>query len=359
MRAAPTSMRAAPDMAGYRTSMAPTIYLSHPSSLDHDTGAHPERAARIVAIERELAARDWLGCERRESPAAGRDLLELVHTPEHVDRIERLCAEGGGPIDLDTVVSERSCVAATHAAGGAVEMVDLLLAGDAGAAFSSHRPPGHHAERARAMGFCLFNNVAIAAAHAIASRRLSRVLVLDWDVHHGNGTDEIFHATDSVLYISIHEAPLYPGTGPASDVGDGPGRGYTINLPVPPGSGDDVYESLVEHVVAPIVGAYEPELVLISAGYDAHAEDPLADCAVSDSGYAAMTASMRRACAQVKAPIGVVLEGGYALDALARSVAATIGVLATDHPSVPAAPDEHPLARAARERLAEFWPQLA
>ena len=335
--------------------MAPPVYLSHLASLSHDTGAHPERGARIVAIERELASRDWLGYERRESPAADRRLLELVHTPAHVDAIEELCAAGGGAIDADTIVSEGSCVAAMHAAGGAVALVDLLLAGDAATAFSAHRPPGHHAERARAMGFCLFNNVAIAAAHAIAARGLSRVLILDWDVHHGNGTNDIFHATDTVLYISIHESPLYPGTGSASDVGSGAGRGYTVNLPVPPGSGDDPYTSLVEHVVAPLVRAYEPELVLISAGYDAHAEDPLADCLVSDAGYATMTASMRRACAVVGAPIGIVLEGGYAIDALARSAAATMGVLATDHPTLPPPPEVHPLAVAARERLVEFW----
>jgi acetoin utilization deacetylase AcuC-like enzyme len=337
--------------------MAPPVYLSHPSSLAHDTGAHPERAARIVAIEHELAARDWLGYERRESPAADRAQLELVHTPAHVDAIERLCAQGGGAIDADTVVSDGSCLAALHAAGGAVALVDLLLAGDAPTGFSAHRPPGHHAERARAMGFCLFNNVAVAAAHAIAARGLSRALILDWDVHHGNGTNDIFNATDTVLYVSIHESPLYPGTGSPSDVGSGPGRGYTVNLPVPPGSGDETYASLVEHVVAPLVPAYEPELVLISAGYDAHAEDPLADCTVTDAGYATMTASMRRACASAGTPIGVVLEGGYALDALARSVAATLGVLATDQPALPPPPSEvHPLARAARERLAEFWP---
>ena len=334
--------------------MAPPVYLSHPSSLSHDTGAHPERATRIVAIERELAARDWLGLERRESPAADRGVLELVHTPAHVAAIDELCAQGGGMIDADTVVSEGSCVAALHAAGGAVALVDLLLAGDAPAGFSAHRPPGHHAERARAMGFCLYNNVAVAAAHAIAARGLRRVLILDWDVHHGNGTNDIFHATDTVLYISIHESPLYPGTGSATDVGSGEGRGYTVNLPVPAGSGDDAFVSLVEHVVAPLVRAYSPELALISAGYDAHAADPLADCTVTEAGYATMTASMRRACATVGAPVGVVLEGGYAVEALARSVAATVGALVGD---ASAAPPEvvHPLARAARERLAEFW----
>ena len=308
--------------------MAQTVYLSHPSSLDHDTGAHPERAARITAIERELEARDWLGVERRQSRPASREMLERVHTPAHVDLIERLSASGGGALDVDTLTSRGSFEAALHAAGGAVELADLLLGGEANYGISVHRPPGHHAERDRAMGFCLFNNVAVAAAHALDVHSINRVLILDWDVHHGNGTNDIFHSTDAVLYASIHESPLYPGTGPATDVGSGEGRGYTVNMPVPRGSGDETFESFVEDVVVPLVHASQPELVLISAGYDAHAEDPLADCTVSDGGYAAMTASMRRACDAINAPLGVVLEGGYALDALARSVAATIGVLA-------------------------------
>ena len=335
--------------------MAAAVYLSHPSSLEHDTGPHPERAARIEAIERELDARDWLCYERRPSAPAPRELIEAVHTRDHYDTIAALSARGGGAIDLDTVTSAGSLAAARHAAGGAVAVVDLLLSGEARTAISVHRPPGHHAERERAMGFCLFNNVAVAAAHALAAHGLERVLVLDWDVHHGNGTNAIFHASPAVLYASIHESPLYPGTGPASDTGSGAGRGHTVNLPVPSGSGDAVFVSLVDHVVAPLLREYEPQLTLISAGYDAHAEDPLAGCEVSDSGYAAMTASMRRACEPVGCPLGVVLEGGYDLGALSRSVAATMGVLAAETAGVAVELDEHPLAAAARERLRPFW----
>ena len=331
--------------------MSAAVYLSHPSSLLHDTGAHPERAARIVAIEAQLAGRDWFGYERRESAPAAREALAAVHSAEHVDAIERLCAAGGGAIDLDTCVSADSFDAALHAAGGAVAVADLLLTGEARTAFSAHRPPGHHAERGRAMGFCLFNNVAVAAAHALAAHGLQRVLVLDWDVHHGNGTNDIFHASPEVVYVSIHQAPLYPGTGASADIGSGSGRGYTINLPVPAGSGDAVFGSLVEHVVAPVVREYEPQLVLVSAGYDAHAEDPLASCELREAGNAAMTASMRRACAEVGAPLGVVLEGGYALGALARSVAATLEALADEWPAPAAPPAEHPLATAALARL--------
>jgi acetoin utilization deacetylase AcuC-like enzyme len=334
---------------------APPVLLSHPSSLAHDTGPHPERAERMVAIERELAARDWLGCERAQSPAAAPEAIAAIHPPEYVEAIHRVTAAGGGALDVDTLVSRGSWEAALHAAGGAVELVDRLAAGASPSGVSLHRPPGHHAEPARAMGFCLFNNAAIAARHAIDSHGLERVLILDWDVHHGNGTNDIFHTSPAVLYASIHQSPLYPGTGPAADVGAGEGRGYTLNLPVPPGSGDAAFCSLVEHVVVPVARAFAPQLLLVSAGYDAHADDPLADCAVSDGGYAAMTRSMRRLGAELDAPVGVVLEGGYDLGALARSVAATVEVLARPEPPPPAQIEMHPEAASARARLGEPW----
>ena len=304
------------------------ILLSHPSSLNHDTGPHPERADRLVAIERELSARDWLGCERAESKPVSVAALKAVHPPAYIEAIRRFSESGGGALAVDTVLSAGSWEAALHAAGGAVDLVDRLAAGSSPTGMSLHRPPGHHAERARGMGFCLFNNVAVAARHAIDRHGLERVLILDWDVHHGNGTNDIFHSTSQVLYASIHQSPLYPGTGPAADVGDGEGRGYTLNLPVPPGSGDACFCSLVEHVVAPVARAYAPGLLLVSAGYDAHAEDPLAECEVTDAGYAAMTASVRRLAEELAVPLGVVLEGGYALGALSRGVAETVAVLA-------------------------------
>jgi acetoin utilization deacetylase AcuC-like enzyme len=331
--------------------MARAVYYSHPASLRHETGGHPERAARITAIERELDGRGWLGFERVQSPAVDRELVELVHTPAHFDRIERISAAGGGALDLDTLVSPGSFEAALRAAGGAVGLVGELLDGTAATGFSAHRPPGHHATRERAMGFCLFNSVAIAARAALGRDGVDRVLILDWDVHHGNGTNDLFRETDEVLYVSIHESPLYPGSGPVSDRGVGAGSGFTVNLPVGPGSGDAVFCSLVEHVVCDLARGYGPDLVLISAGYDAHADDPLADCTVTEDGYAAMTAAMRRVCGELGAPLGVVLEGGYALGALARSVAATMEVLAADRAPVAGDLPVHPFARAARERL--------
>src|SRR4051794_10730029 len=294
--------------------MAPPVLLRHPSSLEHKTGAHPESPRRIVAIERALGERDWLGWDVRLSPAAERTRIEAVHSPRHVDRIEALCRHGGGVIDMDTIVSPGSFEAALDAAGGAIAMVDALLGPErAPAGASLHRPPGHHAEPSRAMGFCLFDNVAIGAQHALGEHGCKRVMIVDWDVHHGNGTNAIFHDRDDVLFCSIHESPLYPGTGPASDVGHGAGEGFTVNMPVPGGSGDDVFLAHLEHVVAPLARSFAPDLLLVSAGYDAHADDPLASCVVSDDGYAGMAALLRATADELGIALGIVLEGGYDL----------------------------------------------
>jgi acetoin utilization deacetylase AcuC-like enzyme len=333
------------------------LYLSHPSSLEHDTGPHPENADRLRAIEAALDRAGWLGLERAEAPAASREQLLRVHPGEHIDAIRALSERGGGMIDLDTVASEGSYEAALHAAGGAVCAVDRLLGGDVDGefAFCALRPPGHHAETATAMGFCLFNNIAIAARHAIAKRAVGRVLVLDWDVHHGNGTAGVFYDSAEVLYASIHQSPLYPGTGAASEIGVGEGVGYTVNLPVPPGSGPDEFLALVEHVVVPIGREYRPGLIAISAGYDAHRADPLAQCRLDEAAYAAMAAAMRDLAAELGVPVLVCLEGGYDLDALSASVVATLAALGGK--GEPRNVDPAP-AVAHRERLAEHWPVL-
>lgn len=333
-------------------------YVRHESSLAHDTGEHPEGAARILAIERALAERDWLGFQRHEAPAAPVELLTAVHDPEYVAGIAALCARGGGMLDADTLAAPGSYDAARHAAGGAVRLVDLLLDGGVPGGLSALRPPGHHALPAHAMGFCLFNNVAIAARHARDAHGLDRVLIVDWDVHHGNGTNDVFHAQREVLFASIHQSPLYPGTGAANDQGSGPGAGYTVNLPVLPGAGDPVWCSLIEHVVVPIATAYRPQLVLVSAGYDAHVADPLAGCAVTEAGYAAMTGSLRRLCARLGAPLGLVLEGGYELGALARSVVATLEVLGAAEPPRARRIEIDDASRAAAADLSSSWPGL-
>ena len=318
--------------------------FQHPSSLLHDVGPHPEQPARLRAIDAALEACDWLGYERHVSPPATREQLEAVHPAGHVDAIERLCAHGGGGIDADTAVCEHSHEAAIHAAGGACALVDALLAHEYGVGAALHRPPGHHAETGRAMGFCLYNSVAIAARHARDRYGVRRVLIVDWDVHHGNGTQEIFYGTDEVLFASIHEWPLYPGSGAAAERGTGAGAGATINLPVPAGSGDAVFTSLLAHVLAPAATRYEPELILVSAGFDAHARDPLAGCAVTEDGFATMARVVRSIADQHGVPVGMVLEGGYDLQALPASVTATMRALSEPGPDpLPAVP-RHPLA---------------
>jgi acetoin utilization deacetylase AcuC-like enzyme len=335
----------------------PALWLRHESSLAHDIPGHPERPERIRALEAEMARHDWFGASLVEAPEAAREQLLAVHPESYVAGIESLCAGGGGFLDADTAVVPSTWAAALHAAGGAVALVDALLGGSASVGVSALRPPGHHAEPERAMGFCIFGNVAIAAERARSAHGAERVLILDWDVHHGNGTEAIFAADPGVLFVSIHQWPLYPGTGPASFAGVGAGEGYTVNLPVPGGSGDPVYRSLVAHVAAALIRAWEPQLVLISAGFDAHHADPLATCEVTEAGFAGMTAAVRRAADAVGAPVGVVLEGGYDLGALAGSMAALMPVLVAD-----TGPDDavarHPLAEEAVRRLAPWWPAL-
>ena len=255
---------------------------------------------------------------------------------------------------MDTVASAGSYGAALHAAGGACALVEALVSGAAPFGFCGLRPPGHHAEPSRAMGFCLFNNVAVAARHALDSLGLSRVFVFDWDVHHGNGTNDIFHSDRSVLFASIHQSPLYPGTGPLSDVGSGSGEGYSINLPVPPGAGEDVWLALVQDVVVPAARAFEPELVLVSAGFDAHRDDPLADCRLSADSFAAMALHVRALGSDLGVPVGAVLEGGYGLRALAASVAASLEAFSSGGEPPQAPP--HGITEGAASVVGRYWP---
>jgi acetoin utilization deacetylase AcuC-like enzyme len=343
--------------------MTAALYFSHPACLEHDprvhSPGHPDTPERLLALEDALGARDWLGWERREAPAAEEAQLELVHSRRHVRSISELCAAGGGAIDADTFAGASSFRAALHAAGGAFEMTRALLAGEGSVGFCGVRPSGHHAEAGRAMGFCLFNNVAVAAATAIAELGLRRVFVLDWDVHHGNGTAEIFRERADVLFASIHQMPLYPGTGPLEDAGSGAGEGYTINLPVPPGSGEPLWLALLEQVVLPAAVAFEPELVLVSAGFDAHAQDPLAECRLQTGSFVEMAARVRGLADAAGIPLGVVLEGGYNRDVLAECVCETLPALAGETHAVigaqpPAQDGSLPAHAAAFYR--SYWP---
>jgi len=341
----------------YSQPMAP-LYFSHPACLEHDPRLHmpehPDTPERLQAIERALAPNDWLGWERREAPPARVDQLELIHSTRQIRQIEELSLAGGGAIDADTFVGEPSFRAALHAAGGACEMTRALIAGEARLGFCEVRPSGHHAEPDRAMGFCLFNNVAVAAEMAICELGLERVFILDWDVHHGNGTAEAFRRRPDVLFASIHQAGIYPGSGPLSDVGSGPGEGYTINLPVPAGSEEDLWLSLIEHIVLAAAQAFAPELVLVSAGFDAHREDPLAGCRLETSSFAEMARHVRDFAERLDIPLGVVLEGGYQPAVLGQCVLETLTALAGEEPPVSAAPEAMLTSRAAAQ-IGHYW----
>ncbi len=316
--------------------------------------SHPDTPDRLIAIERAVGEREWPTIERREAPAAEERELELIHSPEHVESIRELGLSGGGAVDADTFVGEASYRAALHAAGGACAMTRALLGGEDRYGFCALRPSGHHAEPGRAMGFCLFNNVAVAAELAVRELGAERVFVLDWDVHHGNGTAEAFRRRADVLFVSIHQAGIYPGSGSSSDFGSGEGEGYTINLPVPAGADEEIWLSLLEHIVLPVATSFDPDLVLVSAGFDAHRADPLADCLLEATSFAMMARHVRDLAGRLEAPLGVVLEGGYEPVALADSVVATLAALSGEGEAAEIAPDPLLTSRAAAG-VARHW----
>jgi acetoin utilization deacetylase AcuC-like enzyme len=317
--------------------MSSALYFSHAACHEHDPRAympgHPERPARLAAIEAALAERDWMGWERREAPAAQEEWLELVHDARLVRNIRGMSLAGGAAIDGDTYVGEASYRAALHAVGGACAMAQALLSREARFGFCGVRPPGHHAEPTRAMGFCLFNNIAIAAAYALRELGARRVFIFDWDVHHGNGTAEAFRHSAEVLFVSIHQQGIYPGSGALSDIGSGPGEGFTLNLPVPAGSEEDLWLSLLEHIALPAAATFKPDLILVSAGFDAHIDDPLAGCSLRTESFARMARQLRDFATTAGAPLGLVLEGGYNIPVLAECVPATLAALTDGIPA--------------------------
>ncbi len=291
----------------------------------HDAGrSHPERPARVRAVLDGLDIGAPPEARRRLEPRrATPEELGRVHTAAYLDRLERFCAAGGGHLDADTGASTASWEAALLAAGSGLEAVDALGRGDGDFAFCAVRPPGHHAVADGAMGFCLINNVAVTAA-ALRDRG-ERVLIVDWDAHHGNGTQDIFYEDPAVMYVSMHEWPLYPGTGRLHDAGAGAGVGTTVNFPLPAGATGDVYLDAVDSVVAPLAAAFAPTWVLVSAGYDAHREDPLTGLGLAAGDYADLTARIMALAAPGR--LVVFLEGGYDLAALRDSTAATVSTL--------------------------------
>ena len=300
-----------------------------PIYLKHDTGAHPERAERLEVTLDALRTEGVFDVLVPVQPrAASVDELLYVHSERHIKHVEQVAASGGGYLDMDTVLSTRSYDAALMAAGGVISAVDDVLSGRVANAMALVRPPGHHATPDRGMGFCLFNNVAIATRHAQKMRAIGRVMIVDFDVHHGNGTQDAFYGDDTVLYLSTHQYPFYPGTGNYDETGSGRGKGFTVNVPFPDGVGDRGYKRAFDEIVVPVARRFAPELIMVSAGYDAHWMDPLAAMQVSTSGYGDMMRVIKSLAEELcQGRIVVTLEGGYNLRALATSVVATFSVL--------------------------------
>jgi len=321
---------------------------------------HPEHAGRAAAIWRRLEAQGLAARGRRVPAREATDAeLERIHTPRHVRTIAETARHEGLQLDPDTYTSPGSALAARLAAGGLIDLVLEVARGRLSNGFAVLRPPGHHAEAERAMGFCLFNNVAVAARAAQADGAAKRILVVDWDLHHGNGTQHSFREDPSVLYFSIHQFPFYPGTGAVAETGGGAGRGFTVNVPFPGGMGDAEYLAAVDEVLLPVADAFAPELVLVSAGFDAADGDPLGSMRVSPAGYGAMT---RRLIRLAGGRVVLALEGGYDLDAIALSAEACVRALLGETAPEPAFGEPARLARAAiaavRDAQGDYWAGL-
>lgn len=303
------------------------LLFTHPSMLDHvGPPGHPERPERLASV---LKALDGMPLDRREAPFAARAAVERVHPSAFVSAIEGVFPKPGeGMIALDsgdTFLCDASREAAWRAAGAATAAVDAVMAGEDAMAFCAVRPPGHHAEPAQAMGFCIFNNIAVGALHALEAHGLARVAVIDFDVHHGNGTQATAEKEPRLFFASTHQSPLYPGTGRASETGP---AGNVVNAPLPPGADSALWRKAMEARVLPALEAFRPELVFVSAGFDAHRADPLAEMALEDADYAWAAAALREvAQSTAGGRLVACLEGGYDLRALGSSTAAFVGAL--------------------------------
>lgn len=306
----------------------PVQLFYHPASLEHDAGyGHPESPSRLSAVIASLLAHGYSQDDLQRPRPVEPELLAEVHDPRYIAAVKQASARGGGYWDADTHISPASYEAAILGAGAAEQAVDAAMSG-ARAAFALVRPPGHHALVNSAMGFCIFNNIAVAAHHATRKYGLSRVLIVDWDVHHGNGTQDLFYTRPDVLFFSTHQYPFYPGTGAIADLGEGKGEGYTANVPLPARTGDRGYLEVFNNVLVPLARRYRPEIILISAGYDAHIADPLAGMGVTTAGFSEMARIVRGMADELcEGRLAAVLEGGYNPEALAQSVVATLAML--------------------------------
>ncbi len=335
-----------------------TAYVYHPIYLEHVWPRHPEspeRLERVVGLLEETGMLERLVAV--EARPATEEEVALVHPPSYISLVRRIASQGGGHLDHDTYVAPRSYDAALMAAGGLLALVDALLDGEIDNGFGLIRPPGHHALPDRGMGFCLFNNVAIASRYAMASPQVRRVLIADFDVHHGNGTQAVFESDPDVLYISTHEYPFYPGTGHWSEAGRGAGRGTVLNVPLPAGVGDAGYMRVFDELVEPLARRFRPDLILVSAGYDAHWSDPLAMMQLSLAGYARIVRSLAGLAKELcNGHVLFTLEGGYHLDVLSYGILDTfhalLGEEEIDDPLGPAGgpePDIEPLLTALKD----------
>lgn len=296
-----------------------TVYITHPRYTEHDLPQHPEHAGRIRAVWRRMTDSGLLTrLQSQEAEAITREQILSVHTPGHLALLEKISTlPRAVRIDADTYACPSSLEIARLSAGAAVQAVNAVLQGQAANGLVAARPPGHHAEPDRAMGFCLFNNIAIATRHAQKAFGIERILIVDYDVHHGNGTEAVFYDDPSVLFISTHQHPLYPGTGAVTDTGTGRGEGFNINVPLPAGVDDQGYATVFEQIVAPAAARYQPELILVSVGFDAHWLDPLAGMQLSLTGYAYLSRQLVQMAERLcSGRIIFIMEGGYNLDAL-------------------------------------------
>ena len=304
-----------------------TALITHPACLLHVTPpGHPERVARLVEVLKLLDGPDFAALKRKEAPQATQAMVARVHDADFVEDVLAAIPESGyAQIDADTVASPGSGEAALRAAGAVIEAVDMIMSGEVKNAFCAVRPPGHHATQTRAMGFCLFNSVAIGAAHARDKHGLKRVAVVDFDVHHGNGTQAMFTADKDLFYASTHQSPLYPGTGRADEHGV---AHNIVNVPLPPGAGGAEFRRAFESVILPALRKFAPELVIISAGFDAHRDDPLAQLRLDETDFAWATEKLCALANEVcKGRVVSALEGGYDLEATARSAGAHVRAL--------------------------------
>jgi len=327
--------------------------VEDPCFLDHVAPAgHPERPERLDAVRSALDARTEPLARIAPRAASVEEILR-VHSRTHFDEVNRVAREAPARLDADTYVSSASFDVALLAAGASIELAKRVATGDAASGFAAVRPPGHHAESDRAMGFCLFNNVAIAARALQHDLGLERILILDWDVHHGNGTQHFFEADDSVLYVSTHQFPFYPGTGSVGETGVGAGEGFTLNIPLPAGCGDAEYLGVFQRLVAPAVSAFRPETILVSAGFDAHRDDPLAAMDATSAGFRGMTSIIRSLADDISGGrLAFILEGGYSATGLIDGVTSVMdGIVGRDPTPYP--PDTASEAGSVLERVCQ------